>query len=197
MKRIVTQRRRQNPPKPLKRPTLTNYPVTASILIICILMECITSQWPDSINYLGFSGSTPWGLLTHLFTHGSWDHLIGNFLFGLSSMLYIEHRFKGTSLLRWFLLCGGASAMTFGLMMGFGHCMIGSSGAIFGIMCMASVSFGRTWLERALCCGFLSALLVPQIMDAIAYSQMSNVAMWGHVGGGLAGILFGLEKLRK
>lgn len=86
-----------------------------------------------------------------------------------------------------YVLCGLASALLQGLMQGDGG-MIGSSGAIFGMATMACMVYGESLLEHVLAVLMMLCLLIPQIA-VLPEAALMGVAVWGHIGGGLLGLV--------
>ncbi len=83
---------------------------------------------------------------THMVSHANWQHLTGNFVFGLPYMLYLETRLKSIKKFVRLFVCFGLAALAgqliaeyFSLFKSSG--MIGSSGAVFGMVALAILSF--------------------------------------------------------
>jgi membrane associated rhomboid family serine protease len=166
--------------------------MTIAILLLSVALQCLCDRIPGLDSYLAYQPNLEApraliGLVTHMFAHGGWAHLIGNYEYGLPFMLFVEHKLGKRGLLEAFILCGLASALTSQLMNGDGG-MIGSSGAIMGMCTLACMLFGETATEHLLAILYVSVAILPQIaltpMDAV-----TEVAHWGHVGGGLAGLM--------
>jgi rhomboid family protein len=145
-------------------------------------------------------------ILTSMFLHGSWWHVIGNmwflYLFGDN----IEDRLGHFLYLIFYLLCGIAAAlvhMTFNL--GSTVPTVGASGAIAGVMGAYFLLFPQarvltlvpfffiyfTWLPAWLMLGYWFIL---QFLGGAASSIQRGVpsepiAFWAHVGGFLAGVV--------
>jgi len=143
-------------------------------------------------------------LLTSMFLHGSWSHIIGNmwvlWIFGDNIEDYLGH-FR---YLVFYLLCGLAA--------GFTHIVlnvasrvpsVGASGAIAGVMGAYFVLYPQarvlTWfppifffhLPACLMLGYWFFLqFIGGASNTIAESaQSGGIAFWAHVGGFVAGIL--------
>lgn len=174
---------------------MTNFPTTFKLLFTSIFLQVVISWFPESLNYLALAPSSPNGLfvslcqlITHQLAHGTWYHLIGNYLWGLPSLLFLEKKLGSKAMLEFYLVCGITSALLFIIMMGPFGSMVGSSGALFGIMAGACMAFGDTAEERLLASLFFALLLIPQFINATD-PMPSNVAFWGHIGGGIGGLL--------
>jgi membrane associated rhomboid family serine protease len=148
-----------------------------------------------------------WGsLVTHMFLHGGWMHVLGNlwtlWIFGDN----VEDRMGTRRFLVFYFLCGLAAGVV--------HCLlnpgstvptIGASGAISGVMGAYFLLFPRArlilmmpvlfypvffelpaftylayWLATQILSGTVTTLLAPE--------QTGGVAWWAHVGGFAAGV---------
>ena len=138
-------------------------------------------------------------ILTSMFLHGGWGHLIGNMVFLLVFGDNIEDAMGHVSYLLFYLLCGIAAALTQILLNPDSTIpMIGASGAISGVMGAYIVLFPHGKI-RALV--FYMVMLVPAwIMIGVWFAlqlfsgfstlggpDVGGVAFWAHVGGFVAG----------
>lgn len=165
--------------------------MTIAILLLSVFLQTLCDHLPGLTERLAFVPARGLAglpsLITHMFAHGGWGHLIGNFKFGIPFMLYLEHRLGGKRMFDSYVLCGLASALLQGLMQGDGG-MIGSSGAIFGMATMACMVYGESLLEHVLAVLMMLCLLIPQIA-VLPEAALMGVAVWGHIGGGLLGLV--------
>lgn len=171
---------------------MKKFPATTFLLGVSILLQVLFSVCPPLMDFLSFhpsQGPLGWaGIITYQVSHGSWSHLIGNFKFGLPFMLYLEYRLGRKQFLEFYFICGIASALLNLIIMGPDTGMIGSSGAIFGVAVGACLAFGESLQEHLLAVAVFSVLFIPQL--ALAPMQpILGVAFYGHIGGGLAGLL--------
>jgi membrane associated rhomboid family serine protease len=146
-------------------------------------------------------------ILTSMFMHGSWSHLLGNMLFLWVFGNNIEDSMGHVRFLLFYLLCGVAAGLAH-VYMGPGSQIpaVGASGAISGIMGAYVVLYPRarvqTWvppifvfnLPAFLFLGywFFLQLLMGAADRANAVPgepEMGGVAVWAHVGGFVAGVL--------
>jgi membrane associated rhomboid family serine protease len=143
------------------------------------------------------------GVLTSMFMHGSWEHIIGNMLFLWVFGNNIEDSMGHVRFFLFYLLCGVAAALAH-VYFNAGSAIptVGASGAISGIMGAYIVLYPharvRTWIPpffflnlRAIF--FLGYWFFIQIAMASAESgapegEQSGVAVWAHVGGFLVGL---------
>jgi membrane associated rhomboid family serine protease len=144
-------------------------------------------------------------LLTSMFLHGGWGHLIGNMLFLFIFGDNIEDAMGHASYLLFYLLCGIAAALTQVFLDPTSTIpVIGASGAISGVMGAYIVLFPHGRVRTIIFFGFFGqVLLVPawvmigiwfglQLLGgfaAIGGGQEGGIAFWAHVGGLIAGAL--------
>ena len=149
----------------------------------------------------------PLNLLTHLFVHADWSHLIFNLWFFYIVGVSMEKYWGLGKFLGQYLACGMAGSLGFLLLAGAksrGIPLVGASGAIAGMMGAFAVTHGDAKVKMMWIWGFRGgSFSVPsrwylgfwaagQITDAILYSpQAGGVAFSAHVAGFLAGLLAG------
>jgi membrane associated rhomboid family serine protease len=159
----------------------------------------------------GAHASLPAGvlsILTSMFLHGSWLHIIGNmwalYIFGDN----IEDRLGHGTYLAFYLICGFAASFTHILLnLGSNVPSVGASGAIAGVMGAYFVLYPRSrvltivplivfftfwWLPAWIVLGYwFMVQFFSGAATSIAYTNQSTggVAFWAHVGGFVAGIL--------
>jgi membrane associated rhomboid family serine protease len=146
----------------------------------------------------------PWAtLVTHMFMHGSWLHLIGNMWFLRIFGDNVEEAMGRTKFTAFYLIAGVAAAMTQATIGPLSHIpMVGASGAIAGVLGAYLVLYPRANV-RVLMILFvfiriinvpavlvLGAWFMLQLISAeLASANAGGVAFWAHVGGFLCGIL--------
>lgn len=168
-------------------PKRTDYPATVSILATCIILLCATSRYPALMEVLCFSTDSLVNLLlgaiTYQLLHAGPGHLVGNFVFGLPFMLFLEHKLGSRSFATFFFACGVGSALCHVFIMGPGS-LVGASGSIMGCMAGASMLYGQHKVEKVLGALFMSLLLLSKMSVGIQGVVLgSPIAHWGHVGG--------------
>jgi rhomboid family protein len=144
-------------------------------------------------------------VLTFMFLHGGWVHLIGNMLFLFVFGRSVEDRFGHLRFLLLYLLSGFGSALLHIILNPNSHLpTIGASGAIAGVLGAYFISFPRArittliplffffWtieLPALLLLGywFLIQFLAGFQMLAIQSATGGGVAWWAHVGGFVVG----------
>lgn len=155
------------------------------------------------------AGNHMYTLLTSMFLHGGWLHLIGNMLFLWVFGDNIED-VLGHFLYLVFYLAGGIVASLTHVYFNAGSTLpsLGASGAIAAVMGAYILMFPRAQVKVLYFLGIffgmtrISALLflgiwaVTQFLNGVASlgvptSQTSGVAVWAHVGGFIFGMLIG------
>jgi membrane associated rhomboid family serine protease len=170
---------------------MTKYRTTFRILSACVLIECLCQVFPTLRDFLAFNPGAGWfgwfGLMTHMFAHGGWAHLIGNFMFGLPFMMYLETRVGHKNLFTLYVLTGLAGTLFNTVALG-PMGMIGASGAIMGCFGAACMLFGESRWEHLLAMSVLVCMLGQQIIVA-QYEMLAGIGFYAHVGGCIAGML--------
>jgi membrane associated rhomboid family serine protease len=143
-------------------------------------------------------------VLTHMFLHGGWFHLIGNMWFLWVFGDNVEDSMGGVRFAAFYLLCGlaafAAQAFT---NPSSAIPMVGASGAIGGVMGAYAVLYprapvhlllvffvfvNRTVVPAFLMLGYWFLLQIVGGIPALA-SEAGGVAFWAHVGGFVAGVV--------
>jgi membrane associated rhomboid family serine protease len=142
-------------------------------------------------------------ILTSMFMHGSWEHIIGNMLFLWVFGNNIEDSMGHLRFLAFYLLCGAmATAAHIGFNLDNAVPMVGASGAISGVMGAYIVLYPharvRTWFPpiflfhlRAmffLAYWFLLQLAMAVVEVGSEAGEQGGIAVWAHVGGFVAGV---------
>ena len=173
--------------------------------------------------YLYLSETEPWNLparfgpmLTSIFLHGGWLHLISNmwvlWIFGDN----VEDRLGGRRYLLFYLLSGAVAAYSqFRFAPRSGIPMVGASGAIAGVMGGYFILFPRARVVALVPVFFvLQVVTIPAVFFlgfwfllqffngafslAEAHFMRGGVAWWAHVGGFVAGaVMIRLFKPRR
>ena len=144
-------------------------------------------------------------VVTSMFLHGSWMHLLGNMWFLWLFGNNIEDSMTRPRFLAFYLLCGLAAAMAqVWANPSSGVPMVGASGAISGVMGAYLVLFPRVRVWTIIPLGFFfHSMALPawvmliywaflQVAGGVtspAAEQTGGVAFWAHVGGFVAGVV--------
>ncbi|MFZ0589837.1 MAG: rhomboid family intramembrane serine protease [Bryobacteraceae bacterium] len=196
---------------------MNSFPAVTLLLIIvntfCFLFERTLGPYaqqalidryalvPDRIHLVS--------LVTSMFLHGGWMHLIGNMWFLWVFGSRVEDTIGGFKYLIYYFLCGVASAIVhLAFNLGSPTPTIGASGAIAGIMGGFMLLYPRARvLTLIFIVVFVTTLELPAVVlllywfliqlfsglasfGRMALTDAGNVAWFAHVGGFLAGMFF-------
>jgi len=143
-------------------------------------------------------------VLTHMFLHGGWMHLIGNMWFLWIFGGNVEDAMGHARFAAFYLLCGlAAAALQVASRPESIVPMVGASGAIGGVMGGYVVLYPRVRVHMLVILGFyITTIAVPAIFmlgywflvqliggAMAAGDEGGGVAFWAHVGGFAAGAL--------
>jgi len=147
----------------------------------------------------------PWlTVLTSMFLHGGWLHLIGNMLYLWIFGNNIEDALGHVGFILFYIVCGAAAALTQSALDPDSTVpMIGASGAIAGVLGAYAVLYPRAHVFVIIPLGFfiqtmrLPALLVLGFWFVLQFIQGGlvtpsgggGVAYWAHIGGFVAGVV--------
>jgi len=145
------------------------------------------------------AGRAPQHILTSMFLHGSWMHIIFNMWFFWVFGDNVEDSMGGVRFVVFYLLCGTAAALAQVIMSSDSIVpMVGASGAIGGIMGAYVVLFPRVRVFNFVFLGFffttialpawvmLGYWLLLQLIGTLGGGE-GGVAVWAHIGGFIAG----------
>ena len=143
-------------------------------------------------------------VLTHMFLHGSWMHLLGNMWFLWLFGNNIEDSMGHLRFLAFYLLCGLAAAAAQILTNPSSPVpMVGASGAISGVMGAYLVLYPRVRVYTLVPLGFFITSMALPAWVMLGYwfliqfvsglvdvgGEGGGVAFWAHVGGFVAGLV--------
>lgn len=138
------------------------------------------------------TGQNSWHtLLTSMFMHGGWFHLIGNIWFLWIFGNNVEDSMGHGRFCVFYLLCGIAAAMAQVMMdPRSGVPMVGASGAIGGVMGAYIVLYPRVHVHMLVVLGFfVTTIAVPAVLMLgywFALQLLGGVTSAGAAGGGVA-----------
>jgi len=147
---------------------------------------------------------SPSTLLTSMFLHGGWFHIIGNMWFLWVFGDNVEDVMGPFRFVAFYLLCGlAAAAAQIATNTSSTLPMVGASGAIGGVMGAYALLFPRARVNTLLFLGFyITTISVPavfmlgywfviQLLQGLPAlgSAEGGVAFWAHIGGFLSGLL--------
>jgi membrane associated rhomboid family serine protease len=142
-------------------------------------------------------------LITSMFLHGGWMHLLGNMWFLWLFGNNVEDAMTRTRFIAFYLICGLAAALLQVLAdAGSPIPMVGASGAISGVMGAYLVLYPRVRVYTLVPLGFfITTFALPAWVMLLywmglqllgGFTQIGGeggVAFWAHVGGFLAGVI--------
>lgn len=142
-------------------------------------------------------------VVTHMFLHGGWMHLIGNMWFLWIFGNNVEDSMGHARFALFYLLCGlAAAAVQVASSPDSIVPMVGASGAIGGVMGAYVVLYPRVRVHMLVIFGFyVTTIAVPALFmlgywfllqvigGTMALGREGGVAFWAHVGGFAAGAL--------
>ncbi|MBC7794559.1 MAG: rhomboid family intramembrane serine protease, partial [Clostridia bacterium] len=148
-------------------------------------------------------------LVTSMFMHGGWMHLIGNMLFLYIYGDNVEHRMGRLGYLVTYIGCGAAATFFFSLLAhGSPTPLVGASGAISGVLGLYFVWFPNNVVKMLMVFGFANVIRLPARWVLGFYLVVDNllpflmgpasgggVAHGAHIGGFVAGfaLAYGLQ----
>ncbi len=150
-------------------------------------------------------------VITAMFLHGGWMHLIGNMLYLWIFGNNVEDALGHVRFVVFYLLCGLAAALAQAFQdPGSSVPMIGASGAIGGVLGAYVLLYPRARVLVLVPLGFFFyTLRIPAMIvlglwfglqfvnSALSAGQVGGIAYWAHIGGFVAGMVLILPFRRK
>lgn len=202
--------------------------VTISLIVLNLVLfaaNAVSLPDPDGGTVIGLAPQVAlhWGMtprsatfvtmLTHMFLHGSWDHVLGNmlglYLFGP----HVEEALGRVEYLLFYVSSGIAAGLLHliiaaTLLPGAANVpLVGASGAIFGVLGLFAVRFWRAKVRVLLflkvpaiwaMCAFALLQVFQGVVAVTNGGHSDNTANWAHVGGFLFGLLIAVPlKMRE
>lgn len=154
------------------------------------LIEIYGALWPVQ------SGNFKiWQLVTHMFMHGSFPHLLFN-MFGLWMFGRILENYWGPRrFFEFYMICGIVAGLTHLLFGGNVGPALGASGAIMGVFAGFAYLFPNTPLYLMFIPIPIKAkwaipgLMAIDLLGVIGQMPGDNIAHWAHLGGAVAGLV--------
>ena len=196
------------------QPSYSTPIVVISLIVVNILIFLFQfSLDPYSQNaFVAAYGLTPdrfhfANVLTSMFLHGGWMHVLGNMWFLWIFGDNIEDILGHAKFLAFYLVCGIAAALTQTVLNPYSRVpMVGASGAIAGVMGAYMVKFPHSRIRTlAFILFFITTFDVPAWLmliywfaiqlfsgvGSVGYTQVSQggTAFFAHVGGFIGGVL--------
>ncbi len=149
-------------------------------------------------------GSPAYTLVTSMFLHGGWLHILGNMWFLWIFGNNVEDSMGHARFAVFYLLCGIAAAVAQIVSNpASGIPMVGASGAIGGVMGAYIVLYPRVHVHMLIFLGFFVTTVAVPAVFMLGYwlliqviggfgsigAQGGGVAFWAHIGGFVAGMI--------
>jgi membrane associated rhomboid family serine protease len=144
----------------------------------------------------------PLTLVTSLFMHGDWMHIIGNMLFLWVFADNVEDAYGYFGFIMFYALCGLVAGMTHALVLSQSFSpLIGASGAVSGVLASYLVLYprARIWVLLFLrlpvplpAIWVLSGWFLLQVYGLAAAQPGDDIAWWDHLGGFGCGLVLTL-----
>jgi membrane associated rhomboid family serine protease len=141
-------------------------------------------------------------LVTSMFLHGGWLHLLGNMIFLWVFADNVEDAFGYVGFIFFYLLCGLLGGLIHVYMMQHsGQPLIGASGAVSGVLASYLVLFprARVWILLFMripvplpAFWVLGGWFLLQVFSLVGSGPGEEVAWWAHIGGFATGLLLTL-----
>ncbi len=196
------------------RPTSTTPIVTILLITACVLVfgfELLLDDFSRNAFMLHY-GVVPahvrlQSLLTSMFLHGGWSHIIGNMLFLWAFGKSLEDAMGHSKFLAFYLSCGVISALVHIFFNYYSRMpTVGASGAIAGVMGAYLLKFPRSNIRTLVFIFvFVTTVDIPAVFillywfvtqifsgyGSIAHTHVSDsgVAWFAHIGGFIAGMI--------
>ena len=201
-------------------PTRSTPVVNVALIAVCVIVFLweimLGNEAEQAIYQLGFVPAVffgragfeqPWipselSIVTSMFMHGGWMHLLGNMLYLWIFGDNVEDRVGHPRYVLFYLLCGLVAALAQGLADTSSTVpMVGASGAISGVLGAYIVLYPRAnvlvalpllvvfYTLRVPAWIVLGMWFVGQLFASFAAQQGAGVAFGAHVGGFIAGVL--------
>jgi membrane associated rhomboid family serine protease len=194
--------------RPVRMPVVTGFIIAVNVAVFLMELtrgDALVMQW-SAIPAQITSGHQWITILTAMFMHGSWSHIIGNMIFLWAFAPEIEDAMGPVRYLI-FYLAGGLVAML-AQVAADPHSTVpnlGASGAIAAVMGAFIVTYPRDQIKSVLFIFvFFRVTYIPAILligfwflsqllhaGAVAQVQSGGVAYLAHVGGFIFGVVFG------
>ena len=164
-----------------------------------VLQDCYPQQAQVTQN-LSFvpalfgQGKNLYSLITSMFMHASWAHLLGNMIFLFLVGIFIEKRLGTMKFLTFYILVGICSTLFYYLFNQTSQvALLGASGAIFGLMgANLILDFFKPGPNDTGAPYFRVQTLVLMIFYQFIFQMFDSagtIAYLGHIGGFIAGVI--------
>ena len=162
---------------------------TAVLLIDTTTHSGVTAAFFTAVPRGYFNPSSPlayFRLVSHVFGHAGWDHLLGNFAIILLIGPILEEKYGSLRLL-WMIFF---TALVTGIVntLFFQTALLGASGIVFMMIILASFTNVR---NGDIPLTFILIVLLYLLKEIVFISGTDNISQTAHILGGICGSLFG------
>lgn len=132
------------------------------------------------------------GLVTHILGHGSWSHLLGNFMLILLLGPLLEERFGSRTLLSMIV----TTALVTGLvnLAFFDTGLLGASGIVFMMIVLSSTANIR---QGEIPLTFIAVVVIYLGGEIVRATRADGISQMAHLLGGVVGAVFGFITARR
>ncbi len=175
-----------------------NAPVVLTFALLAVAVFVLTSEhlfptlrmwfvaWPEFRDTRSYAG-----LFTHILGHGSWPHLMGNFMLILLIGPILEERFGSARLM---MMIGITALVTGILNVTFSSdALLGASGIVFMMILLASTANIR---QGEIPLTFIAIAVIYLGGEIVRAFDNDNVSQTAHLIGGATGAVFGFLSAR-
>ena len=172
-----------------------NSPVVLVFVFICVGVQVLSTITGGATTQMFFTAKPgPWTdpltylcLVTHIFGHAGWDHLIGNMSYILLLGPLLEEKYGSGRLVG--IIFASALAASIANIVFLNVGVLGASGVVFTFILLSSVT-GLREGELPLTFLLVAALYFGQQVYG-AFFVRGNVSYLGHIAGGIVGGVVG------
>jgi membrane associated rhomboid family serine protease len=143
------------------------------------------------------NGFEPWQLVTYMFMHGGFTHLLFNMLALWMFGMQLENDWGSKKFLWYYMLCGigaGISNLLVGPLFGPAAPTVGASGAIYGIL----IAFGMMYPDQPIFIYFLLPIRARYFIILYIALELwqgvtgtaQGIAHFAHLGGAAVGLIY-------
>lgn len=169
---------------------------TLSFCLISALMLLANLATKDAVNQLfallpqlSLKGS--YRMISYIFCHANFEHLLGNLLFLLLLGPILEEKYGSLSLAIMTLVTAIITGLVNALL--FHDAIIGASGIVFMFIILSSIVNVK---QREIPLSFIFIALIYLGGEVLNSFEEDNISQFGHIAGGLCGGVFGYLRHR-
>lgn len=183
----------------------------AGMFLLMLLLQ--SYQWQGRslggfIEYLALYPIGPdfriWQLVTYMFMHAGWQHIIFNMIALWMFGMQLENDWGSRKFIIYYMLCGvgaGISNLLVGPLFGPAAPTVGASGAIYGVL----LAFGMMYPDQPIFIYFLLPIraryfvLIFILLELYSgvYGTSDGIAHFAHLGGAAVGLVYMMIDQRK